>query len=107
MLPALVLGLLFILGHTNEDVALVFIACQSLYGLAVGVIVLVQAFRQGIGTGFLTLCVPFYILYFAFAVNENPHIKALFTAALLANLAGYFAGPELEAAMQLAADFAP
>ena len=36
-----------------------------------GIIILIAAFKKSVGTGFLTLCVPFYVLYFVFAQYES------------------------------------
>jgi hypothetical protein len=58
----------------------------ALYGLAIGIVVLISAFQHSVATGFLTLCVPFYVLYFLFAQCESKLVKALYSIALLAYL---------------------
>ena len=42
-----------------------------LAGFVGGIIILVGAFRESVGQGLLCLCIPFYILYFAFAKFES------------------------------------
>lgn len=44
-----------------------------------GIVLLIAAFKKSAGTGFLSLCVPFYILYFAFAEYESPKKKIVLT----------------------------
>ena len=95
-----ILGVLFVIARSNEDLAELYLIPQSLFGLVIAVIVLVQAFRQSIGTGILTLCVPFYVLYFVFSVNQNAYIKALFGASMLAGAASFGVGPSLADLMQ-------
>ena len=52
------------------------IALAGLCGLAsfvCGIIILIHAFTKGgLAQGFLSLCVPFYILYYGFAKFEHP-----------------------------------
>ena len=50
------------------------------------IIVVVAAFRESAGTGFLTLCVPFYALYFVFKMSDNDTLKVLYSVAVLINL---------------------
>lgn len=47
-------------------------AVLSLGGFVCWIILIVHAFQRSVGTGFLSLCVPCYILYFAFAQFEHP-----------------------------------
>ncbi len=35
------------------------------------IIILVAAFKESVGQGFMCLCIPFYIFYFAFAKYES------------------------------------
>jgi hypothetical protein len=107
VLPAAILGVLFLLARNNEELVELYKLPQSLFGLVVGVIVLVQAFRESIGTGILTLCLPFYVFYFVFFVNENPHIKALFGVSVIAAVAGLFVGPSLAEPMQMQPGYFP
>jgi len=43
----------------------------SIASLVGGIILLIAAFKESVGQGFLCLCIPFYILYFAFAKYES------------------------------------
>ncbi len=43
----------------------------GLASLVGGIIILVAAFKESVGQGFLSLCVPFYVFYFAFAKYES------------------------------------
>ena len=90
--PTLILGVLFVVGQGNPAITVAFAVLHTLFGLVVGVIVLIAAFRAGIGTGILTFCLPFYSIYFVFAVNENPHIKALFGAVILTAIPPFIVG---------------
>ena len=55
---------------------MLFLALGSLCGLVsfiCAIIILVHAFTKGgVLQGFLCLCIPFYILYYAFARFEHP-----------------------------------
>ena len=83
-------GIFYVIALMSEEVAIGFVLVQSLFSLAVGVLVLVFAFRESIATGFLTLCVPCYSLYFVFAVCENQFVKWLFLLSILTSIAGLF-----------------
>jgi translocator protein len=54
----------------------------SLVGLVCSIIVLVHAFKESVGQGLLCLCVPCYVLYYAFAKFEHEK-KGLVLAGLL------------------------
>jgi hypothetical protein len=82
----LVLGVLYFLGRQNPAMMLAFIGTAALYTLTAHIIVVVAAFRESVGTGFLTLCIPFYALYFVFKVSDNDTLKVLYTAAVIINL---------------------
>ena len=43
----------------------------SLVSLVGSIIILISAFKESVGQGFLCLCVPFYILYYAFAKFQH------------------------------------
>ncbi|HEX5220894.1 MAG TPA: hypothetical protein VFZ59_15095 [Verrucomicrobiae bacterium] len=81
-----VLGILYFLGRDNPAMMLGFIAVALLYTLVVHLIVVVAAFREGVVNGFLTLCIPFYALYFVFKVCENDTLKILYGFAVITNL---------------------
>lgn len=54
----------------------------SLAGMACHILILIHAFKGSLGEGFLTLCVPCYVLYYAFAKFEHPS-KGLIIAGWL------------------------
>ena len=85
-----VLAVLYALGRGNPAMMLAFVGFAILYALTVHIIVLVAAFRESVGTGFLTLCVPFYALYFVFKVNESDTLKVLYGTAIVIQIAMKF-----------------
>ncbi len=97
--PALILYLLFDHARGNPGSAAAFLVPQFLFSMVVGIIILVEAFRDGIGTGFLTLCLPFYIFYYVLSVNESPHIKALFAVSMIASTARFFLAADLASSL--------
>ena len=69
---------------------MIYAAVQGLFGLVVGVLVLVKAFSQSVGTGFLCLCVPCYAIYFVFSdQNDSVPLKWAYGAAILAAVLSY------------------
>ncbi|MHC4948359.1 MAG: hypothetical protein ACYTG1_08865 [Planctomycetota bacterium] len=88
-LVLVVFGGLLAFGTTSEQAALAYFGVDGVFGFVVGITVLVFAFREGIGQGFLTLCVPFYVLYFIFAVCDNGYVRILFLASIVTRIAGF------------------
>jgi ribosomal protein L40E len=74
---------LFLLGYSSEPMAWAFVSIADLFGLAIWIAVLVFAFKESLTQGFLTLCVPCYLLYFVFGVCENGYVKWLYFNSLL------------------------
>jgi len=64
-----------------DVLALVF----SVLGLACAAMVLIHAFKRSVGTGFMVLCIPCYILYYAFSQFEHVR-KSLIIAGLVGGL---------------------
>lgn len=60
---------------------LIALAC-SLVSLVCNLIIIVDAFKKSVGTGFLVLCVPCYILYYMFTQFEHEQ-KTLIIAGSL------------------------
>lgn len=83
---AVVLAACYLLGKQNPTMMLAFVGVAALYSLAIHLIVVVAGFREGVGTGFLALCIPFYALYFVFKVHENDTLKLLYAVAVLLNI---------------------
>ena len=67
--------------------ALVFHGVQAIFVLGVGICVLVSAFRESAGQGFMTMCIPCYVFYFVYGVCDSPLIKVLYSIAILTRLA--------------------
>ncbi len=82
----LTLAVLYFLGRTNPVMMLACVGIGSLYVLVVQIMVIVSAFKESIGQGFLTLCVPFYSLWYVFKVSENPTLQTLYSLALTINI---------------------
>jgi hypothetical protein len=80
--------LLFIMGLVNESAAIGFHVIQAVFALGVMILVLIAAFKDSIGQGFLTLCLPFYVFYFVFARCDSSFVKTLFLIAFLTRVAG-------------------
>lgn len=76
-------GVLVMVALTTPALAgpavIVFVLCAA----AVQIWLLATAFLDSVTQGLLTLCVPFYAIYYAFVRNENPHLKAAYAAALI------------------------
>ncbi|HZA14112.1 MAG TPA: hypothetical protein VE618_06435 [Myxococcaceae bacterium] len=50
----------------------VFAIILAAIGFACSLFVIVHAFRRSVGTGFMVLCVPCYVVYYAFTQFEHP-----------------------------------
>ena len=83
----LLMALLYALGRENPGMKLAFVGVAALYVLTTHIIVTVSAFREGAGTGFLTLCVPFYALYYVYKVSESDTLQILYGLAIVLNIA--------------------
>jgi hypothetical protein len=88
-----VLAVLYYLGRENPVMMLAFLGVSAIYYLIVFVMVLVAAFQDGVGTGFMTLCIPFYAVYFVFKVHDNDTLKVLYGVAFLLGLIFRFISP--------------
>ena len=82
----LILGGLYYGGRTNPAMMLAFVAILALYCVGVHILVVISAFKDSVGTGFLSLCLPFYAIYYVFKVNENPTLQALYSSAVIINI---------------------
>ena len=59
-----------------------------LVALVCSIIILIHAFKASVGQGFLCLCIPFYILYYAFARFEHPKKNLILVAWLVCGILG-------------------
>jgi len=82
-----VLAILYGLGRNHSAVMQAFAVIAIAYIVIVHIIVLIAAFQEGIGTGFLTMCVPFFAVYVVYFVVGNRTLKVLYGAALLLSVA--------------------
>lgn len=78
-----VFGIMLFIGRTVEPVAIALILSHSLFAIAITLAVLFFAFRESIVHGLLTLFLPFYVLWFVFAVHDGPYLKWLYGAMLV------------------------
>lgn len=60
----------------------------SLAGLVCNIIILVHAFKKSVGTGFLCLCVPCYILYYMFTEFEHENKNLIIAGSLIGGVVG-------------------
>jgi len=61
----------------------------ALVGMVGGIWLLVEAFKMSMAEGFLTLCVPCYAFYFAFAKLQSPQknlIIGLWLTGMIGNI---------------------
>ena len=58
----------------------------SLASLACSIIILIDAFKTEVIKGVLCLCVPFYILYYAFTQFENDNKGVIIAVWLLGSI---------------------
>jgi hypothetical protein len=82
-----IFALLYGFARLNPAGIMVYAGLALLFYVAIRITVLIFAFGEGAGTGFMTLCIPFYDLYFVYGINENRMLKSLYTISLLAVLA--------------------
>lgn len=70
-----ILGGLFAMGFANEAAGAIFIILTVVYTLVFQIALLIDAFRQGIGTGLLYMIVPLYAVYYMLVRCERPMLK--------------------------------
>jgi hypothetical protein len=87
-----IFGTLFFLGKSSPPMMGLLILCVAIYSLAVHICVIVAAFRESVGTGFLAMCIPFYAVYFVFSVSDNIWLKTFYPVAILGNVGLRVAG---------------
>jgi len=84
-----ILALLYVAARLHPLGVIAFLGFYLLFTLVVNIMVLVAAFREDVGTGFMTLCIPFYALIFVFNKSESTLLKGLYAVNALATLAMY------------------
>jgi len=80
------MAVLYFLGRENHLMMLGLLLVGALYSLTIQIIVIVAAFQDSVGTGFLTMCIPFYAIYFVFRVHDNDTLKLLYGSAVIINI---------------------
>src|SRR5262245_21966713 len=88
---ALVMLVLFLIGRAgNKDepsLAIVaYIGLGVLFYVGVRLVTVVLAFKDGVGTGFLCLCIEFYAIRWVYSESENSFLKASYPLLLLLGL---------------------
>ncbi len=91
LISLVVLGGLLAGAMSNGQLLLPYFLVQSAFGLGVGIYLLIRAFSDSIGQGFLCLCLPFYALYFVYGRCQDGYLKGLFSVWLLCGIAFFFA----------------
>lgn len=86
-----VLGLLFFLGQTNPNLKAAYLVIAGVCVVGTHILVAVSAFKESAGTGFLTLCIPFYAIYYVFFVNDSQTLKIMYGLAIILNVSLKFA----------------
>lgn len=87
-IPAAIFLVLFLVAKSNPDTAIIFHGLQSLFGIGVGLCLLVTAFGESAGQGFLCLCVPFYALYFVYGRQESVLLKWAVAGSIFGSILG-------------------
>jgi hypothetical protein len=73
-------------GRSDPLGMLAFACVALLYALVVQILVIIAAFQEGTGRGFLAMCLPFYGIYFVFRVQESDTLKLLYGIAIAINI---------------------
>ena len=63
-------------------------AIFAIVGLVCNIIILIHAFKQSVGQGFMCLCIPCYILYYMFTKFEHEKKGLIIGGALGGNILG-------------------
>ena len=85
-LVVVILATLYLLGRQDPKFLLGFAVVGLLFSASVHIAVLVAAFRESVGTGFLAMCIPFYALYFVFKTSDSDTLKIFYGAAVVINI---------------------
>jgi hypothetical protein len=96
VIVGVILAGLFGLAWVHPLGAVAFALSAALFFIVISLVVLVAAFQDSVGQGFLTLCVPFYVLYFVYGRLDSRTIKGLYSLAL----AGYVGLIALKSALE-------
>jgi len=87
----LLMAVTYLMAPGNPAMTLVFIGLFLLYMLTVHIATSVFAFKDdGVGKGFLCLCIGIYALYYALKVTERSYLKVLYSVLALLGIASKF-----------------
>ena len=92
-LVAVVVLTFYLLGQSIPVMKLAFALTALLYVVTARIIVVVVAFKDSIGKGFLCLCIEIYTIYYVFKESESGFLKALYGLVLLMWLLFYTIKP--------------
>ncbi len=85
-------AVLLVLAHFHGVFGMIYTGGAILFGVIVGIFVLVAAFQVSSLQGLLSVFVPLYAVYFVYGILEDRRLKAIATASLL-SAAGLFLVP--------------
>jgi uncharacterized membrane protein YhaH (DUF805 family) len=90
-LGVLALGyvLLYALGRNSDLMKGVYVLSAALFILVSHIFVIVAAFKDSIGKGFLCLCIGIYAIYYTFRESDSTVLKTLIGISLLLELGVY------------------
>lgn len=90
-LTALLTGLFFVLGkQVNQNFFFGLLGTLLLYALAMQIIMLICAFKESVGTGFLCLCIPIFAWYWVWWASDNRTLKILYVFQIVIYLELFF-----------------
>lgn len=72
-----------VIGLQSAEGAAAFFLAYFAFSMIVSIWAIVAGFMDSAVTGILTLCIPFYVLYTVYAINENSYLKWLYSVNLL------------------------
>ncbi len=81
---------LFWAARSSEATATVYLLSSGVFGLTISIWLLVVAFSESVGKGFMCLCIPFYGIYFALECQDNAYLKGLYCLVILTAILRFF-----------------
>jgi hypothetical protein len=87
----LLMAITYLMAPGNPAMALVFIGLFLMYFFAVHIATAVFAFKDdGVGKGFLCLCIGIYAIYYVLKISERSYLKVLYSVIVVLGLASRF-----------------
>src|SRR5262245_24638092 len=88
-----VLGLVYVvlyaLAHSNDGMKIVYLLSCALFIFTAHICVVVSAFKDSVGKGFLCLCIGIYAIYYTFKESDSTLLKTLIGISLALELGIY------------------